>query len=203
MSGHFRSSAGFQACCVADFQVGRASEPLAGPQVWKPALQQVWKPAIRQAWKPALQRSFFPARYQASGLPQEPACWRGHARRNERNRFLRGGGSLSEGGAASGTKILVQFAGGKHEQELFPHGLGGFALGTINFAGGKSAELFLHFKSLTELDDNVQNIPQHFQRLLGSVDGMHELRPVVVKHRPSVPFIRLQPLFDHFEIGIV
>jgi len=189
MSGHIRSSAGFQACCVADFQVGRASEPLAGPQVWKPALQRL--------------RPFFPARYQASGLAQEPACWRGHAWRNERNRFLRGSRSFSEGGAASGTKILVQFAGGKHEEELFPHGLGGFALGTINFAGGKSAELFLHFKSLTELDDNVQNIPQHFQRLLGSVDGMHELRPVVVKHRPSVPFIRLQPLFDHFEIGIV
>jgi len=41
-------SGGFQACCVADFLVGRASEVFGGPQVWKPAKQQAWKPALQR-----------------------------------------------------------------------------------------------------------------------------------------------------------
>ena len=40
-------SAGFQTCCVADFQVGRVSDPPDTSQVWKPALQQAWKPALQ------------------------------------------------------------------------------------------------------------------------------------------------------------
>ena len=41
-------SAGFQTCCVADFQVGRASAHPDAPQVWKPAIQQTWKSALQK-----------------------------------------------------------------------------------------------------------------------------------------------------------
>src|ERR1039458_9383412 len=40
-------SAGFQACCVADFQVGRMSDAAGRQRVWKPAIQQTWKSAPR------------------------------------------------------------------------------------------------------------------------------------------------------------
>jgi hypothetical protein len=38
-------SAGFQTCCVADFQVGEAFE-VVRPAGWKPAIQQTWKSAL-------------------------------------------------------------------------------------------------------------------------------------------------------------
>jgi hypothetical protein len=37
-------SAGFQTCCIADFQVGAVR---CGQRVWKPATQQTWKSALR------------------------------------------------------------------------------------------------------------------------------------------------------------
>jgi len=42
-------SAGFQACCVADFQVGGLSGGSDAWRVWKPAIQQTWKSALRTA----------------------------------------------------------------------------------------------------------------------------------------------------------
>src|SRR5882757_1163953 len=39
-------SAGFQACCIADFQVGRNVEKSGASADWKPAIQQAWKPAL-------------------------------------------------------------------------------------------------------------------------------------------------------------
>jgi len=40
-------SAGFQACCVADFQVGKVSDAAWRQRVEKPAIQQTWKSAPR------------------------------------------------------------------------------------------------------------------------------------------------------------
>jgi hypothetical protein len=37
-------SAGFQTCCIADFQVGTLH---CSQRVWKPATQQTWKSALR------------------------------------------------------------------------------------------------------------------------------------------------------------
>ena len=42
-----RCSAGFQTCCIADFQIGGASERRQCPRVRKPAIQQTWKSALR------------------------------------------------------------------------------------------------------------------------------------------------------------
>ena len=41
------SSAGFPTCCIADFQIGRASNGSECLRVGKPAIQQVGKPALR------------------------------------------------------------------------------------------------------------------------------------------------------------
>src|SRR5207302_10857942 len=40
-------SAGFQTCCIADFQIGSMLERPERSQVWKPAIQQTWKSALR------------------------------------------------------------------------------------------------------------------------------------------------------------
>ena len=47
------STAGFQTCRIADFQIGRAPAARArrsrnGQRVWKPARQQTWKAAVRR-----------------------------------------------------------------------------------------------------------------------------------------------------------
>ncbi len=42
-------SAGFQACCIADFQVGSPSPGSGARRVWKPAIQQTWKSALQTA----------------------------------------------------------------------------------------------------------------------------------------------------------
>jgi len=39
--------AGFQTCCIADFQIGRSSNSSGRRRVWKPAIQQTWKSALR------------------------------------------------------------------------------------------------------------------------------------------------------------
>ena len=41
-------SAGFQTCCIADFQVGCTSA-IGSLRVWKPAGQQTWKSALRKS----------------------------------------------------------------------------------------------------------------------------------------------------------
>jgi hypothetical protein len=45
-------SAGFQTCCTADFQIGRALE--CSKRVERVDIAQVWKPATQQTWKSAL-----------------------------------------------------------------------------------------------------------------------------------------------------
>ena len=42
-----------------------------------------------------------------------------------------------------GAEVLVQFAGGQHEEELFTNRLRALALGAIEFAGLKRTELGL------------------------------------------------------------
>ena len=39
-------SAGFQTCCIADFQIGRVLMRLDPGQAWKPAIQQARRPAL-------------------------------------------------------------------------------------------------------------------------------------------------------------
>ena len=41
-------SAGFPTRCIADFQIGDASNPPDAGRVWKPATQQTWKSALRR-----------------------------------------------------------------------------------------------------------------------------------------------------------
>ena len=49
LDGARAGSAGFQACCVADFQVGGLPGGSEVRRVWKSAIQQTWKSALRTA----------------------------------------------------------------------------------------------------------------------------------------------------------
>src|SRR5215467_14214300 len=53
LSHSLARSAGFPACCTADFPVGRSHECSERPQVRKPAIRQAGKPALRARARPS------------------------------------------------------------------------------------------------------------------------------------------------------
>src|SRR5581483_7815738 len=109
--------------------------------------------------------------------------------------------TLSERCGAAGTKILVEFAGGEHEQQALAHGLGAATLGTVEFAGGEGTELLR--RHLLAFVDVTQDVVEHGGRFLGGIDLVHEALAVELQHRLGFALVGFEAVLDDREIGVI